>query len=95
MPRSGATSGFCGSRRQPVMPRAASQTSFLAINKFSGSKIAAAFVFVAEEGGGGSFDWNLNNTAAAQQVKATVKNLQNSLFRRDFLANIAKPGWFD
>ena len=77
------------------MPRAASQTSFLAINKFSGSKIAAAFVFVAEEGGGGSFDWNLNNTAAAQQVKATVKNLQNSLFRRDFLANIAKPGWFD
>ena len=36
-----------------------------------------------------------NNPAAAQQVKATVKNLQSSLFRRDFLANIAKPGWFD
>ena len=36
-----------------------------------------------------------DNTAAAQQVNATVKNLQSSLFRRDFLANIAKPGWFD
>lgn len=36
-----------------------------------------------------------NNTTFAINVQTDVNNHQRSLFRRDLLPHIAKPGWFE
>ena len=36
-----------------------------------------------------------NDTIFAKNVQADVNDLQGSLFRRDLLPHIAKPGWFE
>ena len=36
-----------------------------------------------------------NDTLFAKNVQADVNDLQGSLFRRDLLPHIAKPGWFE